>query len=162
MGFVNHALRPCCARRAIPGPVIGGLNNATLQHQIGIVTAIKAEIGLGVRCVVGIVRVAPAKNAGVGPRIRIDQQLVRIKTQAACRLIRTMHAITIDQPRPCPGQIAMPDLIGAGGQRKARGFLEAYGIEQTQLDAFGVGGKQGEVNTRLIHRRPQRIRTAGA
>ena len=39
----------------------------------------------------------------------------------------------------------MPDVAGARGQLKTSDFAAAVGIEQAELDALGVGRKDGKI-----------------
>ena len=50
------------------------------------------------------------------------------------RLVGTVHAIAVDETGPRIGQVTVPDLVGAGGQRHARHLARGVGVEQTQLD----------------------------
>ena len=49
---------------------------------------------------------------GVG----IEQEFVRIEAVASRRLVRTMHAITVDRAGARVRQIAVPDFVGVLGQ----------------------------------------------
>ena len=95
------------------------------------------------------------EDAGQFARIGIDHQALRIET--VLRPGRAMDAITISQPRCCVRQIAMPDLVGAGGERQD--MLRAVN-EQAEFDAFGVRGEQGEIDAAAIPVRAQGPRTA--
>ena len=53
----------------------------------------------------------------------------------------------------------MPDVTGLLGQGDARGFFAVSVVEQTQLDADGMFGKDGEVGTVAI---PGRTEWVGA
>ena len=68
-----------------------------------------------------------------------------------------MGAIAVDQAGARIRQIAVPDLVGAFRQIKPRDLAAARGIEQTKLDAFGVGREHREIGAQAVPGGAQRI-----
>src|ERR1051326_1906183 len=83
-----------------------------------------------------------------------------VEAQTALRRVGTVHPVAVELPRRDIGEIAVPDVLGALGQRDASGLAAAVAVEQAQLDLLGIGGKQRKVGTAPIPRRAQRVRTA--
>lgn len=68
-------------------------------------------------------------------RVRIEQQLVRIKAVTGRGIVRTVHAVAIDRARPNAVHITVPDLIGVFGQLDARVLAGSGFVEEAKLDA---------------------------
>ncbi len=83
-------------------------------------------------------RIAPDQAAGDPFGVRIEQQLVGVETVAALGIVGAVHAIAVELARDDVGQIAMPDVIGALGERDAFQLAPAWPVEQAQLDLFGM------------------------
>jgi len=75
------------------------------------------------------------------------------------RVVRSMGAKAIDQPRIGMGQIAVPDLFGIFGQGQAGYFAAPAFVKQAKLDLFGMGGKHGEIDAQAVPIRAKGIRT---
>ena len=72
-----------------------------------------------------------------------------------------MHAIAVELARPHVGQVTVPDQIGLLTQRHTVAFGSRDAVEQTQFDARGMGGKEGEVHSSPIPGGSQRIGATG-
>jgi hypothetical protein len=83
-------------------------------------------------------RIAPNEPSGQLPRIRIDEELVRVEAQSTLGLIGAMHPIAIELPRRHIAEIAMPDILGAFRERDALDLPPAMALEEAELDFFGV------------------------
>src|SRR5205814_2893106 len=81
-----------------------------------------------------------------------------IEAKSARGLVRSAHAISVEQSRAGFRKIAVPDLVGLLADANALNFAPAGIIEQAQVDAVGMFGKQGEVNAFAIPAGAQRIR----
>ncbi len=99
---------------------------------------------------IAVLGIAPDELADDVPGVRIEQQLVRIETMAALRVVGPMDTVAIQQTRPCFGQVTVPDHVGMLAHVDALDFMLAGRIEDAQLDAFGMFGKQGEVDALAI------------
>src|SRR5882724_13633983 len=91
-------------------------------------------------------RVVPARTADDRLRIGIKQQLVRVEAVSSGRVVGSMHAIGVQQSGPRFRQVAVPDLVCVFRQLQSLDLAPAAGIEEAQLDLFGVLGKEREVN----------------
>ena len=87
---------------------------------------------------VPVLRIAPVNMAEERFRIRVEQQLVRIEAMSELGSIRTVDAITVEQPGPRFRQVAMPLLIRVFGEGYALDFAAAFHVEKAQLDLFRV------------------------
>jgi len=71
------------------------------------------------------------------------------------RLEGAVNAIAVELPRPCFRQVSVPDLIRLLTQSNARRLARrVHRIEETQLHARSVLGKDCEVHARAVPRRP--------
>ena len=77
-------------------------------------------------------------------------------------LVRTVHAIAVDEPRRGAFEVAVPDLVGVLGQRDALELALAGGVEQAQLDAGRVRREQREVDAVAVPSRAAQVRHAFA
>src|SRR5271170_7182573 len=91
------------------------------------------------------------------PRIRVEQQLVRVEAVALIGLIGAVHAIAIDCARPDPRHVAMPNLIGVFGEIDARGLALAFLVEQADLDSARMRREQGEIDAVPVPGGPERV-----
>jgi len=96
--------------------------------------------------------------------IGVEQRPGGIEAVAARRLVRAVHAVRIELPRARFGQVAVPDEIAALAQLDALPQVPfraaALTLEQAQLDALGVLREKGEIDSRAVPGRPERIRAA--
>src|SRR5262249_13841708 len=91
-------------------------------------------------------------------RVRIEQELGGIEPVARDGLVGTADAISVAQPGPRFGEVAVPDLVVALLQPDTRHLAIARRIvEQAQLDAGRVLREQREVDARPAPRCAQRI-----
>ena len=100
---------------------------------------VRGRVGVGVR----IDRRVLPEVALDTARVRVDQQLLRVVEQAVPGVIRAVDAEAVPLPRPDPGDVAVPHLEGAFGQRDAG--LGAVGVEQADGHRGGSGRPQREV-----------------
>ncbi len=82
--------------------------------------------------------------------IGVDQQFVVVEAVAVGRVVSTVHAVAVNQPRMGVGQVAMKGLVGVFGQFDAFQFHFASVVEQAQFDFCGVGREQREVNAQAV------------
>jgi len=79
--------------------------------------------------------IRPINPPGDCLRVRVDEQLRIIKTQAALRLIGTGNPITVKLTRPRIGQENVPNLIGMFGHRNSDIFLARIEVvEEAKID----------------------------
>src|SRR5262249_24490998 len=103
-------------------------------------------------------RVAPDQAPCQLPRIRIEEELVRIETQSALGLIRALHAVTVELSRRDIVEVAVPDVLGAFRQRDALDLAPTMAVEQAKLHFFGIGRKQREISSAPVPSGSQRMR----
>ena len=158
VGLVNHRLRPGDARSAVLAPAEVARGYDGLGHSRRTVTAVERQIALGCADTVAIQRIGPADAAGQPPRVRIDQQLVRVESVPLLGLVRAPDAVAVKLAQAGVGQVAVPDLVGTLGQRQPLGLALAGGIEQAQFDFFRMCGKHREIDPQSIPGGAQRVR----
>ena len=95
----------------------------------------KREIVAGSADRVAETGIVPLQRAEVRAGIRVEQQLVRIEAMARLRLIRAVHAITVNRARAEIGHVAMPHLVGVVRQIDPSDFCLAVTVEEAQLHA---------------------------
>src|SRR5206468_8703284 len=101
---------------------------------------------------VSVQRVAPTHRSYDASRIRVEHELVPIEAMAFFGSIRTVNAITVQEPRPRLGQVAVPDAVGSLGKRKALELAATARIEDGQLDGGGMRRVQREVHALAVPR----------
>ena len=100
---------------------------------------------------------APCELLGIG----VDQQLVRIEAQSALGVIWTMNPVTVELSGGDVVETAVPDILGALGQRDALDLAPAMAVEQAELDSFRVGREQREIRSAPVPGGPQGVRRTG-
>src|SRR5262249_28919216 len=77
-------------------------------------------------------------------------------------IVRAVDAVAVKLSGPYVGQVTVPDLIGPLADADLVGFDRVVlTVEETQLDASRVFGKEGEVHTLAIPRRSEWVWLAG-
>src|SRR6266498_1033453 len=99
-------------------------------------------------------------RSGNRPRVRVEQQLRRVATQALGQLPGPADPVAVRLAGPHPGDEGVPDVMVAVPQRDLR--LCARVVEQAQPDAVGDAGGNREVRpgraAELAGCRPERER----
>jgi len=117
----------------------------------------EGEIGAGGIHPVAKQRVRPAQLADETPGVGVEHQLVIVKTMAVLRFVGTADAIAVDQPGLGVGEVAVPDLVCAFGQRNAIGLTPPGRVEQAQIDLLGMRGEHCEISSQAVPSGAQRI-----
>jgi hypothetical protein len=158
VGLVHDGVVPRHARAAgLTLPVEVGIDDHRARHERRAVALVERAVVHRLHLVAEH-RGVPAQRAGVGARVRIEQQLVRIEAVAAVRLVRAVDAIAVERAGPDVGQVAVPDLVGELGQRDPLELLLAAGVEEADLDLRRVRREEREVDALAVPRRSARIR----
>src|SRR5229473_7281045 len=90
-------------------------------------------------------RIGPAKAAMQRLGIGIEQQLVGIKAVAARRIVGSVDPIAVERAGTRIGEVTVPNLVGAFGQRVAGDLADTCCIEQAQLDLCRIGREECKV-----------------
>ena len=112
------------------------MNHPGLERHSGVVMRVHVQRVLAVGTEVFI---APLEVADDFPAIRVEQQFVRIEAVAPVRPPEAMGSQAVNQSRRCVGQVAMPDIVGVGGQHQAADFNRAGIVKQAQRHGLRVG-----------------------
>src|SRR5712671_3415294 len=127
----------------------------------GAVAAIEGEVVAWAADPVAEHHVAPPHLPGDRRGIGIEQQFVWVEAMPGGGIVRPMHAIAIELVGPHLRQIAVPYLVGVIGEFDARLLVLPGPVEQAQLDLFGMGREQREIDALAVPRRAERIRQPG-
>jgi hypothetical protein len=144
--LVDHHVRPGDVRRLVVAPGEGRVDDPALGHAGGVVTTVEGKILVAVTNLVTEMGIAPAHLADDILGVGLDEQFVAVEAVAARRVVGTIHPVAVEQAGARLGQVAVPDQIGLLAQLDTLHFAAPVGIEKTQFDAFGVFGKEGEVD----------------
>jgi len=104
-------------------PIKRFVDHDRFGHAPGVVAKITCQIFLLISHHVAEHFIGPIHVAGDRFRVRIDQQLRVIETQALFRIVLTGNAITIQLTRPRVRQEDVPDIISSFRYRNADVFL---------------------------------------
>ena len=159
--LVDDGVVPGRARWPVVAPGEGRVDDLALGHARPTVTPVEGQVGVFGAELVAEMGIAPIQIADDGLGVGIKQQLVGVETQSFLGCIASMYAITVQNARPDPGQITVPDMIGLPTQGDAMHLAPALGIKQTQFHTLGALREQGEVHALPIPGGPQRIGTPG-
>ena len=159
MHLVNHRLSQRRSRLAVVAPIKCIVDHDRLGHAPGVVAKILREILLLVAHDVGKHFVSPIHAARDRFRVRIDQYLGVVETQAPLRIVRTRNAIAIELTGARVRKKHMPDMLSALGDWNSNIFLwRIDSIEQAKIDPGRVFGKKSEVHAASRPSCTQRIR----
>jgi hypothetical protein len=108
-------------------------------------------------------RGVPREFARERLRAGIDQQLGRIESMSARRVVRAVYTIAIAQPGTAEPrrQETVPHVAGPRRQAEAGSLDVARGIEQAQLYAGGMRRINGEISAASAPVGAERLRLAG-
>jgi hypothetical protein len=96
----------------------------------------------------------------VNARVRIDKQLVVVEAMTFFRFVGTVNAVAVNRTRLEIWNVAVKDFVGVFGQVDALPLFFAFVVEEAELDARRVRGKQSEVDALSIPPRSARKRIA--
>jgi hypothetical protein len=161
VGFINDGVGPWNVGGPVVAPVEAVVGDDRLDHPGRAVAPVEGEIGALRGDPKTKQSVGPAQTPVDAPRIRIEQQLMRIESVPGLRLVGSMGAITIEQARTRIGQIAVPDFIGELRQREARDLASPRRIEQTKLDPLGMRREHCEIDAETVPGGAERVGRAG-
>ncbi len=147
MQLINDGVTPRHRRRTVLAPREFGLNHTRLVHVRRAVQSVQL-LGRLIR-LIAEQRGIPLELARQRTRIRIEQQLVRIVSQAVRGIVWAVHAKAIYDAGHTVRrwQEAMPHVLGAFRQGEAHQLVLAALIEQAQLDARSASSANREVHT---------------
>ena len=116
--LVDHRVLERDARRAVVAPAERGVDDPALERAGRVVARVEREVLAAAADAVAEMRVGPAQRALDHPRVRVEQQLVRIEAMALLGRVGAVHAVAVEQPGPRLGQVAVPDEVGAIAARR--------------------------------------------
>src|SRR5438270_9958679 len=161
MHFEDDRLFPGRVRLAVIVPGKGGLDDPAFRHVTGAVAAVEGEIFARASNPITVDDVAPPHLPRNRFRIGIEQQFVRVEAVPGGGIVRAVDAITVELVRPHFRQIAVPYLVGIFGKFDARLLELTRAVEQAQLDLFGMGREQREIDPLAVPARTERVRLSG-
>ena len=85
---------------------------------------------------------------------------MRIEAESVLGIVSPVHPVAVELAWDDIVEIAVPNVLGAFGQRNALDLASTLSIEQTKLDPSRVLGKKSEINAVAHPGRPERIRMA--
>src|SRR5688572_21238270 len=137
-------------------PVEVRIDHYALRYERRAVSRIEAEIFVFVPDGVAETGVVPLQRAGMGPRARVEQQLVGVEAMSCIRLVWPVHAVTVDGAGADVAHVSVPDLVRKLRKDDALAFGLAVRIEQAELDLRGVSREEREVRPGPVPHRATR------
>src|SRR5689334_9173710 len=157
--LVDHGPVPRYLQSPIVAPSERRIDDDALRHAAGRVAVVALEILIRVAQLVREERVAPLQRASDGAGVRVEEELGRVEAVALIRVIRAMHAISIQLTGPHVREIAVPDLIGAIANLNVLGLRGVVGAtEQAQLYTRRALREEREVDTHAVPRCSEGVR----
>ena len=151
--LVEDGLAPGHLGRAVVAPVEDLVDDHRLGHARRVVPLIDGQITALVVGAVSQHRLLPVDPAPQRPRVRIDEQLVRVAALAPLRGVRAVN------PQPVQRAGLQARGVAVEGVPRRLGEVEPLhldpvrrGVEQADLDAGGDPGEDGEVDALAIVR----------
>ena len=130
-------------------PLVGGTDDQTPRH-----VRCRVEVAGLIASVVAksVQRRVELDDPVKGPRVGVEQELVRIEPKPGVGLIRPGHTEAVGLTRADAGNETMPDSAVIFGERKPR--LVALGVEETEVHTVGALGAHREVGPLVGRCRP--------
>src|SRR6476659_6739713 len=113
MHFVDHGSIPRRPQQLVAAPGERLVDDHTFGYRAGVIPIIEGEILLGITDPVPKERVRPIDIAGNRLRIRIDQDLGWVESEADFRLVQAVDTVAIELAWPYLRQVDVPDEISA-------------------------------------------------
>ena len=161
MGFVDDRIFPSHGRMALFTPGEGFIDNHRFRHSARIVATVEREVRAGAAGAITEMRVAPHQPPSDPFGIRIDEELVRIEAESVLGIVSPVHPVAVELAWDDIVEIAVPNVLGAFGQRNALDLASTLSIEQTKLDPFGVGREQRKIGATSVPGGAKRMRQSG-
>jgi hypothetical protein len=133
--------RPVPRNRVPPrltSPVEIVINDDTFWNERGAIPFIKSEVILGLKFVPEN-RWIPLHAADVGMGVRIQYELIGIKSMPGVRLIRSVNAVSVYGFGPDVGNVTVPDLIRVFRKFNPAQLSLPMLVEKAQLYFCGIG-----------------------
>src|SRR5437867_10045840 len=105
MRFVDDRVMPRHSRRPVVSPGKRGVYDARLRRAGRAVALIEGEVTLDMPNPIAEVGVAPDHVALEMFGVRFDQKLVWIEAMTPFGVVRAVHAVPVEQPWACLGQV---------------------------------------------------------
>ncbi len=152
--LVDDGLVPRRLRRAIVPPGKRIVHNRGERRVRGAV-AIVGRRAVGRAHAKREQRVVPPRRASDDLGVGVHDQLARVEAMAVLRRVGAVDAIAVELTGVHVGEVAVPHHVGVLGQRdRQRLHLGVDRVEEAELDAGGVLGKDREVDADTVPRRP--------
>jgi len=157
VGFKNYGAMPGSSRRRISSPGKGRIDHDPLQYSRSAVPAVEGKVFMAASDFVTEKRVVPPHAILNLPGIRIEQKFMAVKPQSFCRIVSTVHTVSIYETWASFRQIAVPHLVGIFRHENAISFSPAGRVEKAQLYFFRALGKEREIHSFAVPGGSQRI-----
>src|SRR4029079_3892189 len=160
MHFVDDRLIRRRAQQLVAAPGERLIDHDTFGYKAGVITIVEGEIGLWITDPVPEQRIRPVDIAGNRLRVRIDQDLGGVESEADFGLVQAMHRVPVQWSGPYLGEVAGPDEISAFFDPNAVRFLRTIrSPEQTELHRRRIFREQRKIHSLAVPRRSQGIGT---
>ena len=143
-------------------PVEVGIDDGAFRHETRAVPLVEGQVvPLGADGVAEHGGV-PDELAGVGARIRVEQELVRIEAMSGLGLERPVSAEPVKRAGSDVGDVAVEDLVGVLGQLETVDLASVGRVEDADVDPRRMGGKDREIGALGVGGGAERIGLAFA
>jgi hypothetical protein len=140
VGFVDDRLVPRhVAPTIFAAPIEVGIDHNGPGHERSAVALIHGQIPAFTPEPIAENRWVPHKLAGMGARVRVKQELVRIKSVTCLGLVRTVRPEAIKRPRADLGYMTVEDFVGVLREFEPLDLSGADAVEDANLDPGCVG-----------------------
>lgn len=100
MRLVDYRPIPRRAQQLVATPGERLVDDDTFGYEAGVIPIVEGEVGLGIADPVSEQRVRPIDIAGNRLRVRIDQNLGGVESEADLRLVQAVDTVAIELPGP--------------------------------------------------------------
>ena len=155
VGLVDDRLVVLVVRGTVVTPVEVGVDD---HRAHGVARRVLLVAHLRVVEGVGVQSLGRSHLAGDRLGVRVQQQLGGVAAVTGGRVVGARHPVAVLLTRRDSGQVGVPDV--AVDLLERHPLLVALVVEQAQVDTGGGRGVEGEVRSRAVIGRPERVGVA--
>ncbi len=107
------------------------VDHHALRHRTRAVARVERDVLVRMADLVAVDRVVPPDRPADRPRVRIEEELVRVEPMALSRLVRPVHSVAVEAARSHVREVRVPQQVRAVRERDPLGFHRVVGRART-------------------------------
>ena len=155
VGLVDDGAVPRRLGPPILAPCERGVDHHALRHRARAVAFVEGEVLVRMPDLVAVDRVAPSDRSAHRPRVRIEEQLVRVEPMTLSRLPRSVHPVAVEAAGSHIREVGVPEEVGPVRERDPLGLHGVVRpVEQAEVDPVACSEKSEKLTPSPSHVAP--------